>query len=366
MKCPCLLFVPAAIALMATAGPIYTLADLGTLGGASAMASGVNSLGQTVGSMTTAAGDTYAFITSGSSYTNLTANSSVATGGMANGINNTGQIAGTQYIGGQPYATLWTNGVATTVGGAGSYGMAIDNAGDIAGMLLNNGEGSAFVTQNGVVTPLGAFDSGSWSSAYGLNNQGKAAGYGMTSTGNFAAFTWTPGQGYSVLGTLGGTNSYAMAINDAGAIVGSAQIASGYVRATKWNGTSIQNLGTLGGVSSSAYGINDLGNVVGTSLTSNNAGHGFLEEGGFMYDINALLIDDPGWVITDLYAINGSNQIVGTGIFDGVEHAVLLTDPPAASTSDTASTPEPASWILTLTGSLFALLLRLRRARRTH
>jgi hypothetical protein len=48
------------------AGPIYTLADLGTLGGSSTMATGVNDFGQTVGTATTQFGYMHAFSSLGS------------------------------------------------------------------------------------------------------------------------------------------------------------------------------------------------------------------------------------------------------------------------------------------------------------
>ena len=355
-----------AVSALAGASPIYTLADLGTLGGSSAVASGVNDVGQAVGTMTTPSGFMNAFSFSGSSLTSL----SPATAAQANGINNTGQVAGSQDIGGQSYATVWNNGVATAVAGAGSYGMAINNSGGVAGMLVNNGQGNAFVAENGTVIDLGTFSGGSWTAAYGLNDDGQAAGYGMTGNGSFRAFIWTASQGYSVLGTLGGASSYAMAINDSGMAAGTSQISSGYMHAFVSNGTSLQDLGTLGGSSSYAYGINNLGNVVGYSGTGSGQMDGFLDEGGVMYDINALLIDAPGWTITELYGINDSNQVVGVGVLNGVEHAVLLTDPPppagetSSSSSSTAATPEPAAWICTFAG-LGALIVR-RRLRQSE
>ena len=358
-----------AAAALVEASPIYTLADLGTLGGSTAMATGVNSFGQAVGAMTTPSGYLSAYNFSASGGANLMAGSG-AVGGQANGINDAGQVAGTSQIGQQTYATIWNNGVATAVGGAGSYGMAINNSGNVAGMLIdNNGEGRAFVIQNGTVIDLGDFGGGGWSAAYGLNDAGQAAGTGMTGTGAFHAFIWTPGQGYSDPGTLGGMNSYAMAINNSGMAAGSSQVSSGYTHAIVTNGTSLQDLGTLGGNSSYAYGINDLGNVVGYSWTRNNRMAGFLEEGGVMYDMNALLIDAPGWTITQLFGINDSNQVVGIGVLNGVEHAVLLTDPPPAGdvsasvvSNVSLATPEPAAWIGTL-GGLAALVLK-RRMRR--
>ena len=326
------------------------------------MATGVNSLGQTVGTAITMYGYMHAFSSSGSGLTDLTVNST-ATEGQAASINNSGAIAGTQFFGGQAYATVWNNGVAATVAGAGSYALAINDAGAVAGMLVNNGQGNAFIAQNGTVIDLGTFSGGSWSAAYGLNDAGDAAGTGMTSGGNFRAFVWTAAQGYTDLGTLGGANSYGMAINASGFIAGSSQVTSGYSHAFISNGIFMQDLGTLGGVSSYAYGINDAGNAVGYSWTSGNAAtHGFLEEGGVMFDINSLLIDAPGWEITQLYAINGSNQVAGTGVLNGVEHAVLLTDPPAPDSPQIVSSvvaPEPAVWICTCAG-LAAIFLRKR------
>ncbi len=330
------------------------------------MASGVNAFGQTVGTMMTPSGFMNAFSSTGSGFTNLTANSA-AVAGQANGINDAGQIAGSQEIQGQSYATVWNNGVATEVGGTGSSAMAINSVGDVAGMLIHNGLGNAFVSQNGTVIDLGVFSGGFWSSAYGINDDGQAAGYGITANGNFRGFIWTPGQGYAALGTLGGANSYAMAINGFGMAAGAAQVSSGYIHAFVSNGNGMTDLGTLGGTSSYAYGINNAGNVVGYSSTASNTQDGFLDEGGVIYDINALLIDAPGWTITQLYGINDSNQVVGVGVLNGIEHAILLTDPPpppsqfGAADSPMSSAPEPSAWIFTFTGLAAILLVACRR-----
>lgn len=340
----------------AAAGPIYTLADLGTLGGPAAMALGVNGQGQAVGTMLDPYGYMHAFLSSSP----LGSNAGEA---EASGINNAGQVSGTQFFNGDAYATVWNGGVATTIGGAGSFALAINNSGNVAGMLVNNGHGNAFVTENGTIIDLGAFDGGSWASAYSLNDQGQAAGYGMIGNGVFRGFVWTPGRGYTALGTLGGLSSYAMSINYWGEAAGSAQIASGYSHAFVAYGTAMTDLGTLGGVASYAYGINDSGNVAGYSWIADNAAtDGFLEVGGVMYDINSLLIDAPGWQVTALYGINNSNQAVGVGVLNGVEHAVLLTDPPAPTSDTSVATPEPAAWICTISG-LAVFLFRKRSTR---
>jgi probable HAF family extracellular repeat protein len=331
------------------AGPIYTIADLGTLGGDSAQAFGLNSTGQAVGAASIVSGYTHAFSSSGSGLTDLTVGTS-ASEGMAAAVNGAGQIAGTQFTDGLASATLWTNGIAESIAGAGSYGMAINEEGQIAGMLTTpTGQGEAFVTVNGYVQDLGTLPGGTWSAAYAIDSSGDVAGYGNIRPGVFRAFVWSPETGYSALGTFGGTNSYAMAIDDSGQVAGNAQLADGYSNAFLWSGGGLLDLGTLG-LSSYAYGVNNAGEVVGDSMLANGDTHAFLYEGGAMLDLNSLIDPASGWVLTQAYGINASGQIAGAGLFDGVEHAVLLTDPPA-------SVPEPATWIV-VAGGLAVLASR--------
>jgi probable HAF family extracellular repeat protein len=69
------------------------------------------------------------------------------------------------------------------------------------------------------------------------------------------------------LGTLGGQNSAAQAINTMGQIVGFSDLSTPDVtHAVLWiRPNQIQDLGTLGGSNAIAKGINDLGQVVGWS-----------------------------------------------------------------------------------------------------
>ena len=61
------------------------------------------------------------------------------------------------------------------------------------------------------------------------------------------------------LGTLGGNSSIAYAINASGQVAGSASLADGTVRATRWTNGLALNLGVPFGNNSAAYGINDAG-----------------------------------------------------------------------------------------------------------
>jgi probable HAF family extracellular repeat protein len=353
---------------LAFAGPILTVVDLGTLGGSSAAAFGVNASGLAVGSATNTFGYTHAFSSSGAGIADLTLNSG-ASDGVASAINGAGAIAGTQFINGQAYATVWAGGAALAIGGAGSYALAINESGQIGGMLTTAaGDGHAFLADGGALTDLGALPGGDWSSTYGLNNAGDAAGYGNTASGAFRGFTWSPDGGYSVLGTFGGANSYAMAINDSGEAAGSAQLADGALNAFIDVGGQLTDLGTLGGMNSYAYGINDAGVVVGYSLLGSGDAHAFVFENGAMIDLNSLIDPSTGWVLNEAYAINASGEIAGSGTLNGVEHAFLLEDAGSSGVADTGtvgngvSTPEPGTRGVVLLGLTLTIAIRALRS----
>jgi probable HAF family extracellular repeat protein len=81
------------------------------------------------------------------------------------------------------------------------------------------------------------------------------------------------------LGTLGGSQSFAIDVNDHGQVVGTSKLTGDDARhAFSWTAThGMVDLGTLGGRYSWAYDVNDHGQVVGESdLVGNNATHATL------------------------------------------------------------------------------------------
>jgi len=78
------------------------------------------------------------------------------------------------------------------------------------------------------------------------------------------------------LGTLGGGRSRAVAVNDAGDVVGSATTAGGELHAFQWSrSTGMRDLGTLGGEGSEATAVNARGDVAGTAQLENGCWHAF-------------------------------------------------------------------------------------------
>jgi probable HAF family extracellular repeat protein len=129
------------------------------------------------------------------------------------------------------------------------------------------------------------------------------------------------------LGSFGGRDTYASAINDAGQVVGGSGTVEGEFHAfiTGPNGVGMTELlGTLGGGYSNALGINDAGQVVGLFTTAEGKTHGFITgpNGVGMVDLGASLKPN---------GINNSGQVVGTYCLDPCpyphEQSAFITGP---------------------------------------
>jgi probable HAF family extracellular repeat protein len=144
------------------------------------------------------------------------------------------------------------------------------------------------------------------SAAAAINNRGQVVGTADTAGGAHHAFLWEDGR-MRDLGTLGGPNSEASGINDRGQIVGQAGTRDGQGHAFIWSDQAMHDLGTLGGKNSVARGINSVGEVVGTADMANGKGYAFLYSHGKMRRLAELTGDG-----NDAYGINNKGQIAGT------------------------------------------------------
>jgi probable HAF family extracellular repeat protein len=147
------------------------------------------------------------------------------------------------------------------------------------------------------------------SAATDINRYGDVVG-SIASGGNTHAFA-TIGGSFADLGTFGGLNSVANAINDYGQVVGGANTLAGVNHAFLFSGGTLQDLGTLGGVGSTAWDINNHGTIVGSAGTAGAPDpyyqQAFRYEGGTMTGLGTL----PGGAGSDAYAINNKGLIGG-------------------------------------------------------
>lgn len=275
------------------------------------------------------------------------------------GINDAGQISGYADLSTGPQALLWSNFSAPTVLGPG-YALGINSKGEVAGMKIQgDGSGAAHLFRPFGDDTLGDVAGGGWSAAVDVNDSGTVAGKAMTSSGTFRAFTRDAAGAVTLLQPLGGANSYAHALNASGAVAGSAQTASGALMAVIWQGTSVTALGGLGGTNNSAYGINATGTVVGTADLAGNGGTAaFVFDNGQMYDLNTRVRAGTGWRLLEAFGINDSGQIVGRGVYDGIEQAFLLSPVQSAAFAEPENVPEPKTLFLMGAALMCLALLR--------
>lgn len=194
-------------------------------------------------------------------------------------------------------AFLWQEGGGVqwlgTLGGPVSTATGVNAGREVVGMSLNAADvPHAFLwSETGGMQDLTPSLTGSLGAiATGINTSGEAVGYYYPNgAANVVGFSWTQAGG---LASFGAPGTMALAINDAGTTAGEELTASGARHAFSMQpGGEMVDLGTLGGDQSSAVAINNKGWIVGTSLTNDQSGvlHGFLwTPSGGMQDFTAL------------------------------------------------------------------------------
>jgi probable HAF family extracellular repeat protein len=282
----------------------WRIVDLGTLGGSS-YATAINERGQVIG---VSAG--HAFLWTNGKLRDL--GNLRGRAGNAVSLNNRGEVVLTRATAPRSYAWhafLWRKGKLIDLGTTGSgypeNGPRVSDAVGIndRGEALANSSvdqnvpvSYAFVWRNGTSTalipPSDEASCSACSVGAAINERGQVAGWVGSDLGFGVgqAFLWSNGSVTDV-GTLPGRQySYALALNDRGAVVGHSydvddEGAIVRTHAFLWQDGAITDLGTLGGRTATANAINNHGQIVGSSTTRRGRTHAFLWQHGKMTDL---------------------------------------------------------------------------------
>jgi probable HAF family extracellular repeat protein len=217
--------------------------SLGTLGGESSVANGVNNRREVVGGSDTWFGNNRAYL-----WTPARGMRNLGTLGGKNSeaidLNDATQVVGySETSDGSSHAFLWSPGRGMedlgTLGGANSLAWGISELGAIVGQSETaGGRKVAFLwTRERGMRSLGTLPRLPGSFAAGVNTHQRVIGYGFSDE-TTVPFLWIPGSGMQPLPTLGGPGGVAEELNEFGQIAGAITAADGVSHATLWTPTA--------------------------------------------------------------------------------------------------------------------------------
>ena len=230
---------------------------------------------------------------------------------------------------------VWKNGSIIDLGTfGGNFGQAnaINDRGQVAGFATNTiptpvsiaafgcdvdlavpTQSRAFIWEGGAIQDLGTLG-GTDSCAVLINEHGQIAGYSFTDSSSnppVHPFLWHHGTMLD-LGTLGGTFALTFALNNRGEVAGFSTLAGDSVfHPYLWHRGGLTDLGTLGGDTGNAESLNDATEVVGVADLPGPSGsqlhHAFLWRRGVMTDLGT----QDGDPCSHALSTNSGGQIVG-------------------------------------------------------
>ncbi|MEL7354825.1 MAG: DUF3466 family protein [Cyanobacteria bacterium J06560_5] len=353
----------------------YQVTDLGTLGGPSSLAYGLNEAGDVVGVAEDGEGINRAFVWSDGS---MRALPDLGFGGVAYDINSSGDVTGAVDTG-VDYARPWDGRSSRVDNVAFWQSNQLINLGNLGG--LPRGEGRSLSDDGWIVGTASAplpsvLEEDIWQRAFVALPGNSALLDAETFPGDIRSFIFDlnsakQAPGFSVSDNRGGPEatqaglwqfaadgsvqsimpleplapdqtSVALGINEAGEVVGRSATDEGQNVTVYWGAdqTAPELLPVLSenpGSYVRAWQINDSSLVVGelrdatgeeqfATLWAQDA------DGWVNVDLQTLIPNGSGWDLSGALSINNAEQIVGYGTFDGEQRGFLLTP---------VSVPEP-------------------------
>jgi probable HAF family extracellular repeat protein len=205
-------------------------------------------------------------------------------------------------------APRWTLVEVTMPGAVGTFARGINNRGEVTGELIISRPfgGTAFhpfIWRDGVMSDLGSPLGSTFMSVGGINDRGDIVATD-TASGS-VPFLWKDG----VWTRLAFGNGGASSVNKFDDMAGTYLPPGGqFPRAFALANGSFTDVGTLGGTSAVAHAINDHGAVVGSASTpGNSSAHAFMYKAGVMTDLGIL----PDGRNSEARAVNDHGVAVG-------------------------------------------------------